>query len=329
MLLSYGLIGGPSFSTMKIIPSSYLTTYTHDNLLVLDAKDSFTLPHRFRATSMPISQEKRELYLKTHRMLPSFKGYKELKVSGSAQFSRKNILAALPSMQGKVYIIDLRQESHGFLNGAAISWYGERNWANKGQKDSFINNLEISLFQQLMSLQKTSVCNFQKISNNHLCKRVSYSSIEIKTAETEEKLIKSLGLEYLRFPVLDRWRPDDKVINQFVNFIKTLPEGAWLHFHCRGGSGRTTTFLVMYDIIRNGRHVKFNDIIARHALSGVKNLQEISYLEDDKWATKGALKRLAILEKFYDYVQDPEGYAARSWLEWLILKKAEFTSQEF
>ena len=30
-------------------------------------------------------------------------------------------------------IVDLRQESHGFLNGNAISWYGTRNAANEGK----------------------------------------------------------------------------------------------------------------------------------------------------------------------------------------------------
>lgn len=322
--LSIGLIGTSGFSTM-VIPRPYLTAYTSHNPLILDAKDSFTFPRRFRTTSMPIPSTKLTHYLKDHKYLPSFQGYKDLRASGSAQFSRKNILAALSHMQGKVYVIDLRQESHGFLNGDAISWHGERNWANQGQTNSFISNLELSLFQNLISLKKASLCNFQKGFDQHLCPTASHD-IYIKTAATEEQIIKELGLEYIRFPVLDRWRPEDKVIDQFVDFIKALPEGSWLHFHCRGGSGRTTTFLVMYDIIRNGHHVTLKDIIARHALAGVKNLQKISSVALDKWEAQGALKRLSVIEKFYEYVQDPDGYLSRSWTEWLDLKKGEFTS---
>lgn len=325
--LSLGLIESSSFSTM-LVPVSYLTTYTNHNPLILDAKDNFTLPRRFRTTSKSIPLKKLNHYLKSHNYLPSFKGYKELRASGSAQFSRKNILAALAQMQGKVYIIDLRQESHGFLNGDAVSWYGERNWANEGQANFFIRNLEISLFQHLTNLKTASICNVQKKPHKHLCS-IALNSIDIKTAKTEEQLMQDLGLEYIRFPVLDRWKPEDKIIDQFVNFVKALPKGAWLHFHCRGGSGRTTTFLVMYDIIRNGQHVKLNDIIARHALAGVKNLQNTSHTVFSEWETKGALKRLTIIEKFYEYVQDPKGYSSRSWMEWLNLKKAEFTSQGF
>lgn len=118
--------------------------------------------------------------------------------------------------------------------------------------------------------------------------------------------MKKLGLEYIRLPVRDHWKPADEIIDQFVCFVKALPKDAWVHFHCHGGSGRTTTFLVMYDIIRNGPHVNLKDI--------------------EDWLNVGALKRLDIIEKFYLYVQDPDGYLSRSWTEWLNLKKAEFTS---
>lgn len=155
-MLNFGFAGSPGFSTL-LIPAPYLTTYTIQNPLTLDAKDNFTLPRRFRSTSLPISDEKLNLYLISHKYLPSFKGYGELKASRSAQFSRKNILAALSLMQGKVYIVDLRQESHGFINGEDVSWYGERNWANEGQRTSFINDLEINLFDRLINLKTAEV----------------------------------------------------------------------------------------------------------------------------------------------------------------------------
>ncbi len=318
-----GLISQPNFANF-FISSSYITNYSNHNLLVIDAKDSFTLPRHFRTTKTPVPAQKKSKYLKSHRDLPSFKGYKELKVSASAQFSKKNILAALSQMEGKIYVIDLRKESHGFLNGNAISWSGRRNWANEGKTDTFVKTLELNLFQHLNSLKQISICHFPKVQHTHICK--DPDSFNIDTTETEEQLIHRLGLEYRRFPVLDKWRPDDLVINHFVKFIKSLPKNAWLHFHCRGGSGRTTTFLVMYDIIKNGKDVKLRDIIARHALAGVRDLEKIPHVKYQEWATTGALERLDVIEKFYRYVRDPEGYSSRSWTDWINLKKAEFTS---
>lgn len=34
---------------------------------------------------------------------------------------------------GPIYDVDLRQESHGYLDGIPVSWYGERDWANLGK----------------------------------------------------------------------------------------------------------------------------------------------------------------------------------------------------
>ncbi|OJX12254.1 MAG: hypothetical protein BGO77_03645 [Caedibacter sp. 37-49] len=318
-----GLISYPNFANSSI-PLSYLANYVKHNSLVIDAKDSFKLPRHFRTSEMPVPGKKQAEYLKSHGKLPSFHGYHGLKVSASAQFSKRNILAALSQMDGKIYIIDLRKESHGFLNGNAISWSGKRNWANEGKTDDFVNTLELSLFQHLNTLKQISICYFPKVQRTRACKEPD--SFNIDTTETEEQLIKQLGLEYRRFPVLDKWRPDDQVIDQFLQFIRSLPKNAWLHFHCRGGSGRTTTFLVMYDIIKNGKNVKLEDIIARHALAGVRDLQRIPHVKYQEWVTIGALKRLDVIEKFYKYVCDPEGYSSRSWTEWLNLQKEEFTS---
>lgn len=312
IILKFGVLKFPGFSTL-LLPIPYLTAYEIQNPLTLDTIDNLALPRRFRSTSLPISHEKINHYLKTYTYFPSLKGYTELKASGSAQFSRKNILTALSFMQGKVYIVDLRQESHGFINGEAVSWYGKHNWANEGQKDSTIKNLEINLFDRLINLKTTEILPSYKQPDK--------ISLNIKTALTEEQLIEKLGLEYIRLSVRDHSEPTNEIIDQFIYFVKELPQNSWLHFHCRGGSGRTTTFLVMYDIIRNGHCVNLKDIIARHALSGVKDLQKIPSSSDDHWRYEGALKRLQVIERFYLYVQDPDGYASRSWMEWLNLKK--------
>lgn len=66
-----------------------------------------------------------------------------------------------------------------------------------------------------------------------------------------------LQLNYIRIPVQDRHGPDDDTVNAFVTFVKTLPEDVWLHFHCLAGEGRTTTFMVIYDILRNAPLVPY------------------------------------------------------------------------
>src|SRR5689334_11764067 len=63
----------------------------------------------------------------------------ELRCSGSAQPS----VAGFRELEGRLAgvrdeelcVVDLRQESHGFVNGAAVSWYATNNWGCAGLSD--------------------------------------------------------------------------------------------------------------------------------------------------------------------------------------------------
>ena len=86
---------------------------------------------------------------------PSAKGLNSLNISGSAQFSEPqfhqlaNTLRTLAKGK-RIYVIDLRQESHVFLNGNPISWYEEHNWANNGKTLAQIQREEALRFGGLV-----------------------------------------------------------------------------------------------------------------------------------------------------------------------------------
>ena len=44
----------------------------------------------------------------------------------------------------RVVIVDLRQESHAFLNDHAVSWCADRNWSNVGRSPAWIARDEMS-----------------------------------------------------------------------------------------------------------------------------------------------------------------------------------------
>ena len=57
-------------------------------------------------------------------------------MSGSAQFSADqfhSLAGRLREQSGNVWIVDCRLESHGFVNGIAVSWCDENNGANLGR----------------------------------------------------------------------------------------------------------------------------------------------------------------------------------------------------
>ena len=138
--------------------------------------------------------------------------------------------------------------------------------------------------------------------------------MKVEKVETEEEIARRHGMGYFRIAVLDRHRPTDQQVDDLLNFVNGLPENSWLHIHCRAGRGRTTTFLVLYDIIKNSHKVKLEDIIQRQAILGSKNL----YIGpgEKSWKYPFYLERVRFLKAFYRYANDPNGLGKQSWSTW-------------
>ncbi|MBP5200048.1 MAG: protein tyrosine phosphatase, partial [Schwartzia sp.] len=69
---------------------------------------------------------------------PSREGLDTLRASGSAQCTADGFAALYETLAAAapgapIYDVDLRQESHGFVDGIPVSWFEERNQANAGK----------------------------------------------------------------------------------------------------------------------------------------------------------------------------------------------------
>ena len=91
---------------------------------------------------------------------PTRAGLDDLKASASGQPSesslitiREKILAAYPDAQ--IFVIDLRQESHGFANSLPVSWYVEKNRANVGKNSVQVERDETERLDNLHGVETT------------------------------------------------------------------------------------------------------------------------------------------------------------------------------
>lgn len=92
----------------------------------------------------------------------------------------------------------------------------------------------------------------------------------------EQQVVKKYGFKYQRFPIKDYHQPDSQQYEEIINFITKLNDNQKIYVHCKAGLGRTTNFLAMYDIIKNGKKLSFDQILERqHKIGGI-DLREVN-----------------------------------------------------
>lgn len=273
------------------------------------------LPRNFRTTDDAIENKE--------GVAQTLAGLKALRASGSAEFTAKGLGLMLKRLPGTVTIIDLRQEDHVFVNGLPVSWMATNNWANVGKTREEIIAGEQA---RVAGLKLGSVVDINddsvKKKNNSTAKP---EPVTIGDAKTEEETVLASGAHYLRIPVTDHARPLDEAVDRFVLSVRSLPEGGWVHFHCRAGRGRTTTFMALYDMLRNASAVSLDDIVNRQSLlAGDYDLLGKEKDSGASWKSGVSADRADFVRAFYDYAKSNPGGRPLLWSEWL--KQREGTS---
>ncbi len=265
---------------------------------------------------------------------PSRVGLDTLNASGSAQFCKGQLQAiqALLAKNGPappLTIVDLRQEAHGYfeisqpLQGEstiAVGWFVERDWINIGKDLVGIVSDENWRLYSSLSNPNFDVDEIKKESKEGGVCIVQKYPVQMTGWTTEDQLAPSLGSAYLRLPTSDHVRPRDAEVDQFVAFETTLKQGMWLHFHCRGGDGRTTTFLAMHDIFHNitNPEVSIDDILIRQQWLGGIDLDEMPKTTSTSWKYPFAFERAQFIRNFSTYVvhAEPGGFQL-TWSTWV------------
>ncbi|GMA98444.1 protein tyrosine phosphatase [Pelosinus sp. IPA-1] len=276
-------------------------------VLKVDREDASQLPRNFR-----IANDSFKSTLKDGT-LPSRVGMEDVRASASSIFSEKEfeqVLAKIPVASKQVIVVDLRQESHGYLNGTAVSWFLPNNWGNDGKRLDEVKKIESAQLEKALANSPITVYNFDDDKNV----LTTSFQMDVTKALTEEEMVKSHGAGYYRLALSDHFRPEDEYVDQFVEWYKKLPKDAWLHIHCFAGMGRTTVFMNMVDILQNAKKVSFDDIVGRQGLIGNVDLRTI----DGKmnWKRKAYIERLQFTKHFYEYVkQSPKDFPVK-YSEW-------------
>ncbi len=204
-----------------------------------------------------------------YEMPRNFRVMEDLNISGSGQPSLTGLAMLYNEIRrkyyfdGNIYIVDLREESHGFAirngwEGFPVSYYENKNLANFFTPRNQIESIEIELLTDMIGRQ----FDFLPLGNEDK-KLFKPVNVLVENVMTEHQKADELGFIYVRFPVTDMFFPEPAIVDQFINFVSSLRENDWVHFHCQAGHGRTTTFMVMYEILKNPEK-SLGEICARY-----------------------------------------------------------------
>lgn len=230
----------------------------YEGFLVLDTDRDAPLPKRFRD-------------------IPS------LNISGSAEFVPSQVMDIKKAInKPNIFIVDLRQESHGFLNDIAVSYYSPDRLLNNGfsSEDTLADEIE-----------KFGNIKLKSTENIYNKRGALLQTITVSNSQIEEKLVQSSGMNYALFATRDGHIPSPAVTDSFVNFVKITPETTHLHFHCDHGEGRTTLFMAMFQMMKE---------------SNVKSLEEIlkEQLDAGGIILTYDTTRAEFLKDFYNYTKE-------------------------
>lgn len=234
----------------------------------------------------------------------SLVGLADLNAHGSGFISYDELKNKFQNEKSKIYVVSLLKDDIYYYNGLCLRWYGMGY-----MKDDLGNEI------------------FTKKSFTKVIRRFIYGTPPIQDLsqiQTEREIVQSLGGEYyLPMKGNENWIGNMNFVDDMIRFFESVTEKDQLYIHCAHGRGRTTTFLVLYDIFRNGKNVPLKDITQRQYCLGRENVLNTVLWDRGTWTQEGLDARKNLVERFYAYMTDPQGYGYQSWAQWVASKKGQ------
>jgi inositol hexakisphosphate len=274
--------------------------------LIINAHDKAGVPRHFRSTSDPSG-------LDGDQKLAV--GLDKLQASGSGQFSAKGFDAVVKRAGGRpLVVLDLRQESHGFVGGTPVSWFGVRNASNSGKSADQINRDESELLTGVAGQTTVTVKEVTSKSTDRAITDSKDVQLPVESVRNEEDFVHGAGAAYTRVYAQDYQPFTNEEIDQLVAFWQSRPPGSWLHVHCAAGDGRTTQALALFDMLENAGTVTLKNIAARQHQLGGSDLFAVD--SKTSWRRDAAIARATLLRRFYEYAKEHPRGERETWSSW-------------
>lgn len=213
-------------------------------------------------------------------------GLHELQASGGPIVDFPELKKKLSHVKKSIIIVDGLWEFHGYINNIPATYFGYQ----RATPD---------LRYPLRRLLFTGTTESRR---------------ELVIPENE--VAKQYGFNYINIKIDSKVRTPDKAVDEFVNFIDTLPANTWIHFHCRHGKGRTSMMLIMLDTMKNAPQVALADIVKRQRLLGSEDLFDTRDWKMGTYTSETLERRKEFIKQFYEFICQRKAGGIQRWSEW-------------
>ena len=214
-------------------------------------------------------------------------GLRELRASGGFSVGYRDIKRRLSHVDGTKIIIDGMSSDHGYVREVPITMLG---YHMRRPPDY-----------------------------RHLLRRLFLTGTFDKREDLIVKPVdeaRKFGLSYENVKIISKTVLTDENVEQILNLFENAPSDAWFHFHCHHGKGRTSTMVVMLDIVKNAPQVALQDIVKRHSLLGSTNFFDTKVWKRGTYSKDLLEARKKFIEDFYNFVVQRKQGGIQNWTQW-------------
>lgn len=316
------LLGFLFTSALPLFAIDYKNEIQGDGLPIINSMDEKDiLPGGFRMSRV-VTLPKNDL--------PNLNGLDTLNISGSSQFSEHGLDAIIKRIGKKhITLVNLRQEDGGFIEpkdgkGAiAFSYLMSMPWwtGENPKGNRTLQEIEESEDKKMAGILNGRTFTVYGTGDSYAptdAHTILYKiDIVAKRAFTEKTLAEEKGLGYFRLPDKKFGNMQYEHVDEFIEFVKNLPEGEWLHFHCKKGQSRTTLFMTMYDMMKNADIASADDIIKRQGPQGLGGADLMKLPDPKEWDYSFKKQWLEFLYQFHAYIlENKASNFEKSWSTW-------------
>lgn len=242
-------------------------------------------------------------------------GMRELRLSGGASLCSTKQVERIMEVAGTtvLYYVVLREEPNAVVNGLPVTLRSRNDWVNVGVPFQQIIEEEDKMIAGLRRQEEVTLYRGRDIKEG--VTQPKSIALRRPTVTSARQLVESVGARFFRIAVTDHSRPSRKAVDVFIHMVRGMPEGAALHLQCLGARGRTTTFMILYDMLFNAQYLPADVIIERQCRLGYDyQMIKAQPPADDKAAM--AEDRLDFLYMFYEYAKQNPGGRGLLYSEW-------------